>query len=762
MSSGNLPTDPDAETLGLPDDEGDSGEGSMPEPATVASQGMPSEIGRYKILAVIASGGMGTVYEAMQESPRRRVALKVIKVGAANEMALRRFEFESQVLAKLRHPNIAQIYEAGTWESEQGTAPFFAMEYIPDRRPIIEFADKKDLTIRERMDLFVKICNAVHHGHQKGIIHRDLKPDNILCDGSGEPKIIDFGVARATDADMAVTTMQTTMGQLIGTLQYMSPEQCEANPDAIDIRSDVYALGVIFFQLLSGQLPYDLRRQAIHEAVRVIQEVRPDSMSTTNIRLRGDIEVIAMKALEKDRQRRYQSASDLAQDIHHFLNNEPIEARPLSIAYQARLFSKKYKRTVAAAALIALSIIIGGTASVLGWREADRQRGLVQSRNQVLEGTVVSLLTGVRDVVQDLGDSAEAQRALLDLANENLSALDDGTPTTPRERSQLAAIWLRNAKSNLSVSGIGFGGVDDAESSLNRADAALDSIDLETVADEKLAMGIQNMRLDLPKYLAEAARVRAELATSEASKQTLLQQATAVYRDRSASGRAYFDSTGHWKGLDVQWSSQQGLGNTLLGLNDEDGARAAFGNALDHAGKLIDLQPAKSVRWRRGKAIALYSLARLDAAEDPSAALSSLNQSVPIARIIMEDEAHNDRRPRDLALMLALRGEIRVKNDLDAQAGLEDLRESATLLTLRAVESPRELASQQDFAETLTTINEVLLKASYDDVAQRIRGDAISQLQCIADAEALAGRDAWQGILQDLSGEPQPATAAVP
>ena len=399
MSTGHYPTDPDAETIGFPED-GESREGSMPEPAKHVSMGVPNEIGRYKILGIIGTGGMGSVYEAMQESPRRRVALKVIKAGSASDMALRRFEFEGQVLAKLHHSNIAQIYEAGMWESPQGPVPYFAMEYIPGARPIVQYVDKKDLPVQERLKLFIKVCEAVHHAHQKGIIHRDLKPDNILIDSSGEPKIIDFGVARATDADMAVTTMQTTMGQLIGTLQYMSPEQCDADPDAIDTRSDVYALGVIMFQLLSGKLPYDLKRQAIHEAVRVIQEVRPDSLSTISLVLKGDVDTIAQKALEKDRDRRYQSASDLAHDISHYLNNEPIDARPLSIVYQVRLFSKKYKRTVAAVLALVGSIILGLIGTSWGLIRVNTLNTELAIVNTDLENAIVEVQERFTDVRQ--------------------------------------------------------------------------------------------------------------------------------------------------------------------------------------------------------------------------------------------------------------------------------------------------------------------------------------------------------------------------
>jgi tetratricopeptide (TPR) repeat protein len=413
MTKSDYPTDPNAETVGLPSD--DSGKGSVPEPGKFVTSGMPSEIGRYKILGIIASGGMGVVYEAMQEAPRRRVGLKVIKAGAASEMALHRFHFESQTLAKLSHPNIAQVYEAGTWESENGEVPFFAMEYIPGARGIVSFAEKKNLPTRDRLELFAKVCDAVHHAHQKGIIHRDLKPDNILVDANGEPKIIDFGVARATDADLSVTTMQTTMGQLIGTLQYMSPEQCDADPDRIDTRSDVYALGVILFQLLSGKLPYDLRRQAIHEAVRIIKEQRPISMSTVSTILRGDIDTIALKAMEKDSDRRYQSAAELANDINHFLNNEPIIARPLSIGYQVRLFTKKYKRTCAAVILLVISVVLGLLGTTWGMVEANRQEVIAMKQRDIAQERYEAIMDISREVIGDFYTGIERLNAAMDV-----------------------------------------------------------------------------------------------------------------------------------------------------------------------------------------------------------------------------------------------------------------------------------------------------------------------------------------------------------
>jgi serine/threonine protein kinase len=230
----------------------------MPEDAGEPVDAVGRRIGQYKVKQVLASGGMGTVYLAMQDEPRRAVAVKLMKRGVTSRSALRRFRFEAQLLARLRHPGIAQIYEAGTFDDGAGGAPYFAMEYVPAARPLTAHAREKKLEVRQRLELFAAVCDAVAHGHQKGIIHRDLKPSNILVDSAGRPKIIDFGVARATDSDMAVTTLQTELGQLVGTLQYMSPEQCGDDPLDIDTSSDVYALGVVLYELLCEELPYDL------------------------------------------------------------------------------------------------------------------------------------------------------------------------------------------------------------------------------------------------------------------------------------------------------------------------------------------------------------------------------------------------------------------------------------------------------------------------------------------------------------------------
>jgi tetratricopeptide (TPR) repeat protein/serine/threonine-protein kinase RIO1 len=386
-----------AETSDAPADASMAGPGSDPPPASspgsrsgsavaMMPPSMPKKIGHYRLRQVIGSGGMAVVYLAVQEHPRRTVALKLMKSGVASRSALRRFEYESQILARLRHPNIAQVYEAGTHDDGTGGVPYFAMEYIAGARTIIDYAKAKQLGTRQRLDLFARVCDAVHHGHQKGIIHRDLKPANILVDSSGDVKIIDFGVARATDSDMAVTTLQTDIGQLVGTVQYMSPEQCAADPADLDTRSDVYALGVVLFELLCGQPPYDVTRVAIHEAARVIREQSPVRPSTINRTLRGDLETITLKAMEKERDRRYQSAGELAKDIQRYLNDEAIEARPPSVIYQLRILARRHRGAFGAVVTVFAILLLATVLSLLFAIQADtaRRKAVLAERQAIL------------------------------------------------------------------------------------------------------------------------------------------------------------------------------------------------------------------------------------------------------------------------------------------------------------------------------------------------------------------------------------------
>jgi tetratricopeptide (TPR) repeat protein len=345
--------------------------------------------GRYLIVKEVGKGGMGVVYEAEQQNPKRPVALKVIRGGVfVDESRIKMFQREAQTLARLKHPNIAGIYESGCTDDGRH---FFAMELVRGEtlNEHLQNTGKGELLsqeqIKSRLQLFRKICDAVSYAHQRGVIHRDLKPSNILVphssSGSGpdlrsvpEIKILDFGLARMTDIDVAVSTMVTEVGQIYGTFPYMSPEQVRGNPDEIDMRTDVYSLGVILYEMLTGQLPYEIKQTSLHEAARVISEEPPRPLAKTWIGARkpdSDIQTVISKALEKEPSRRYQSVTALSDDVERYLQNQPILARPPSAIYQLRKMIARHKIGFAfAAGLLVLLAAFAVTMTILSARIA--------------------------------------------------------------------------------------------------------------------------------------------------------------------------------------------------------------------------------------------------------------------------------------------------------------------------------------------------------------------------------------------------------
>ena len=368
--------------------------------------------GHYRLVRLIGRGGMGAVYEAEQDSPRRIVALKVIKPGLASEELARRFGQESLALGRLQHPGIAQIYESGAVDTEFGPQPYFAMELIRGER-LDRYAESHRLDARQRLGLMDRVCEAVQHAHQRGIIHRDLKPGNILVDETGQPKILDFGVARVTDSDTRITG-QTDAGQLVGTLAYMSPEQMMADPLELDTRSDVYSLGVILYELLGKRRLYNTKAQW-HEMVQAIGEGDLPSLGTLNRAYRGDIETIVAKALEKDKARRYASAAALAADIRRYLDDQPVMARPPSAAYQLWKFARRHRALVAGVATVFVVLVGGIVASTWQAVRADRAgRAALAERDRAAAAE--------RTAGKERDRALSAERAATDERNKALAA----------------------------------------------------------------------------------------------------------------------------------------------------------------------------------------------------------------------------------------------------------------------------------------------------------------------------------------------------
>ena len=419
------------------DDLSESPSGAMQRPghdidAAAAAQKLGDWVGPYKLREKIGEGGCGVVYVAEQEKPiRRRVALKVIKLGMDTKSVVARFEAERQALAMMEHPNIAKVLDAGATAAGR---PYFVMELVRGIK-ITDYCDQHKLSTRARLDLFIQVCQAIQHAHQKGIIHRDIKPSNILVtlhDGVPVPKIIDFGIAKATEGRLTDLTVYTDLHQFIGTPAYMSPEQAEMSGLDIDTRADIYSLGVLLYELLTGRTPFDAKTllesglEAMRRTIRETEPVPPSTRLSTMLNadlaavaqnqdaepprlvnlVRGDLDWIVMKALEKDRARRYETANGLAMDIQRYLTNEPIVARPQSAGYRFQRLVRRNRLVFTAAGGVCAALVLGLAGTFWQWRDAERNHQEAEANLYAAD------MNRASQVLDDLGPAAA--RSLLE------------------------------------------------------------------------------------------------------------------------------------------------------------------------------------------------------------------------------------------------------------------------------------------------------------------------------------------------------------
>lgn len=654
---------------------------------------LPERIGRYEIIRKLGEGGMGVVYEARQDHPKRIIALKVIAPGLTSRHLLRRFQQEAEVLGHLQHPGIAHIYEAGIAEvrSPSGPAyeqPYLAMELI-NGRPLNEYCRARGLGTRERLELLAKVCDAVQHAHQKGVIHRDLKPANIFVVDEDEashrqqarqggtslhasaaaiPKILDFGVARATESDIQAVTMRTDVGQLIGTVPYMSPEQVSGDPKQLDLRSDVYALGVILYELLAERLPIDVRDRSIPEAARMIREDGPSRLSSVSTVFRGDVETIVARAMEKDKERRYQSAAELAADIRRYLRDEPIVARPASAMYQFRKFAKRNKSIVAGIAATFIALVVGVVGmSVFAVRES-RQRKLAEE-----------LLIESREARD--AEAQERQRAehrfreVHSLAKALIFDLHDGLEKVPgatEAREKLVSTAVQYLDSLTADAG------DDAAllQDLAAAHARLGHIrgrsGLTNLGDTKGALESHE------KSLALIQRILQLLPDDE---QALL----GLSRAHEAVGSAH-----------------RVLGNTA----------EATRHSLAHFDIMKQLNAAypDKPEYRRGIAIAHANIARMEwAAGRLDAALEHMSKCRAFYEGMVEDHPDDYTFKRDLSVTLIRIGEMQRQAGGDAAGALERFQEALRLSEVVFREKPDDPYHREGLAVTNTCVGNVLV-----------------------------------------------------
>ena len=697
---------------------------AMTEASSPTADALGAMIGHYKLLEQIGEGGMGVVYMADQQMPvRRRVALKIIKPGMDTRQVIARFEAERQALALMDHPNIARVLDAGTAPTG---GPYFVMELVRGIS-ITEYCDKNNLPVPERLTLFIQVCHAVQHAHQKGIIHRDLKPSNVLVtlhDGKPVPKVIDFGVAKATNQQLTEKTLFTNFSQMIGTPLYMSPEQAEMSGLDIDTRSDIYSLGVLLYELLTGTTPFDkqrLREAPYDEVRRIIREEDPPRPSTRistrgatrtaiaphrkidpdRLRelVRGDLDWIVMKAIEKDRTQRYDTANALARDVERYLHDQPVEACPPSAAYRFRKFARRNRMALTSVVLVSAILVLG---------------------------TVVSTWQAVR------ATRAERRAEMARAAEADQRAIAEAARAAEADQRAIAEIQRAQAEMQR----------EQAELNLQKARATVDEY-FTLVSESKLldVPGLQPLRKDL---LEAALRFHQGFAVERASDPAMLADVAAsylrvavIYQTINRSDdtmaaldnaievadrlrREYPDAREQHRKLAGFWQGWRGTQTIVAGPRDPKAALKVLNRLFDTWQQFAKENPAvPGFKSDLATVDFLRALLSFGGGKRADGIAYFSNSHAILETLVKEHPAAPEYRVALAAVGAFLGGALRATGN--AQEGETILQQSLTLREQLAAEFPRSPQYREDLALSLTLLGRRLLTSEPAQAEQAYR-----------------------------------------